>query len=63
MLVAYADDATLLVVASSPDMKSVISESLNGDLAKISKWRRLWGTKMNPSKTQRLIVWVHSMEI
>ena len=38
MLPAYADDATLLAVVPSPDMRSVVSDSLNGDLAKISEW-------------------------
>ena len=56
MLVAYADDATLLAVVPSPDMRSVISDSLNRDLAKISEWCRLWGMKMNPNKTQSMIV-------
>ena len=51
MLVAYADDATLLAIVPSPDMRSVISNSLNWDLAKISEWCKLWGMKMNPSKT------------
>ena len=56
MLVAYADDATLLAVVPSPDMRSVISDSLNRDLAKISNWCRLWGIKMNPNKAQSMIV-------
>ena len=56
MLVAYADDATLLAVVPSPDMRSVISDSLNRDLAKISEWCKLWGMKMNPNKTQSMIV-------
>ena len=56
MLVSYADDATLLAVVPSPDMRSVISDSLNRDLAKISEWCRLWGMKMNPNKTQSMIV-------
>ena len=56
MLVAYADDVTLLAVVLSPDMRSVISDSLNRDLAKISEWCRLWGMKMNPNKTQSMIV-------
>ena len=42
MLVAYADDATLLAVVPSSDMKSVILDSLNRDLVKISE-------KMDPS--------------
>ena len=56
MLVAYADDATLLAVVPSSDKRSVISESLNRDLAKISEWCRMWGMKMNPNKTQSMIV-------
>ena len=56
MLLAYADDATLLAVVPSPDTRSVISNSLNRDLAKISEWCRLWGMKMNPNKTQSMIV-------
>ena len=55
-LVAYADDATLLAVVPSPNMRSVISESVNRDLARISAWCKLWGMKMNPSKTQSMIV-------
>ena len=37
-------------------MRYVISDSLNRDLAKISEWCKLWGMKMNPSKTQSMIV-------
>ena len=33
-----------------------MSESLNRDLAKISAWCSLWGMKLNPSKTQSMIV-------
>ena len=51
MFVPYADDATLLAVVPSPDMRSVISDSLNRDLAKIREWCKLWGMKMNPNKT------------
>ena len=49
---AYADDATLFASVPSPHMKSFIAESLNRDLAKISARCKLWGTKMNPTKTQ-----------
>ena len=34
MLVAYPDDGTLLAVETSPDMRSVISDLLNRDIAK-----------------------------
>ena len=56
ILVAYANEVTLLTVVPSPDMWSVISNSLNGNLAKISEWCGLWGMKMNPNKTQSMIV-------
>ena len=55
-LVAYADDATLLAVVPSPDMRPSVSESLNRDLAKINEWCKWWGMKMNPRKTLSMIV-------
>ena len=55
-LVAYADDATLLAVIPSPDERQLVSDSLNRDLTKISEWCRLWGMKLNPTKTQSMIV-------
>ena len=53
---AYADDATLLAVVPSLEMRCSIADSLNRDLAKISVWCKLWGMKMNPNKTQSMIV-------
>ena len=55
-LVAYADDATLIAPVTSPLMRPVVAESLNRDLAKISAWCKMWGMKMNPTKTQCMIV-------
>ena len=55
-LVAYADDATLVSVVPSPDQRPLVSESLNRDLAQISDWCKLWGMKLNATKTQSLIV-------
>ena len=55
-LVAYADDATLLAVIPSPDQRLLVAESLNRDLAKIYDWCSLWGMKLNPNKTQSMIV-------
>ena len=37
-------------------MGSVISDSLSRGLAEISEWRRVWGMKINPNKTQSMIV-------
>ena len=49
--IAYADDATLSESVPSPHMRLFIAESLNRDLAEISAWCKLWGMKMNPTKT------------
>ena len=56
LLVSYADDATLLAVVPSPAMRTEVSDSLNRDLLKISSWCKNWGMKMNPTKTQSMIV-------
>ena len=56
MLVSYADDATLLARIPSPNMRSDVTESLNRDLSKISTWCNLWGMRLNPNKTQSMIV-------
>ena len=56
MLVSYADDATLLARIPSPNMRSDVTESLNRDLSKISIWCNLWGMRLNPNKTQSMIV-------
>ena len=56
MIVSYADDATLLACIPSTNMRSDVAESLNTDLSKISTWCNLWGTKLNPNKTQSMIV-------
>ena len=54
--VSYADDATLLAHIPSPNKRSYVTESLNRDLSKISTWCNLWGVKLNPKKTQSIIV-------
>ena len=55
-LTAYADDATLIAVIPSPDERQLVSESMNRDLSKINDWCKLWGMKLNPNKTQSMIV-------
>ena len=37
-------------------MRPFIAHSLNRNLAKINTWCKLWGMKMNPTKTQCMIV-------
>ena len=54
-LVAYADDATLIVVIPSPYHRHLVSESLNRDLAKIYDWCSLWGMKLNANKMQSMM--------
>ena len=56
MLVSYAADATLLARIPSPNMRSDVTESLNRGLSKISTWCNLWGMRLNPNKTQSMIV-------
>ena len=56
VLVSYTDDATLLACILSPNMRSDVTESLNRDLSKISAWCSLWGMRLNPKKTQSMIV-------
>ena len=56
MLVSYADNATLLACIPSPNMRSDVTESLNRDPSKISTWCSLWGMRLNPNKTQGMIV-------
>ena len=56
MLVSYADDATLLAHIPSPNMRSDVTESLNIVPGKISTWCNLWGMRLNPNKTQSMIV-------
>ena len=55
-LVSHADDATLLVCIPTPNMTSDVTESLNGDQSMISTWSNLWGLRLNPNKTQSMIV-------
>ena len=55
-LVVYADDTTLYSAVDSPRERAAVARSLNGDLAKIQSWCQQWGMKLNPSKTQSIIV-------
>ena len=56
IFVSYADDATLLAHITSPNIRSDVTESLNRDLNKICTWCNLWGMRLNPNKTQGMIV-------
>ena len=55
-LVAYADDATLAACIDSPNLRSHVADSLNRDLTRINDWCKLWGMKLNPQKTQSMII-------
>ena len=54
--VAYADDSTHFASVPFLLMGPVVAKSLNGDLAKISAWCKLWSMKMNPTKTHCMTV-------
>ena len=56
MPVSYADDATPLAHIPPPNMRYDVTESLNRDLGKISTWCNLWDMRLNPNKTQSMIV-------
>ena len=56
MLLSYADDATLLARIPSPNVRSDVTESFNRDLSEISTLCNLWGMRLNPNKTQNMIV-------
>ena len=40
----------------SPNTRSDVAESLNRDQSKICTWCNFWGMKLNPNKTQSMIV-------
>ena len=55
-LIAYADDTTLYAPIVSPMNRSGVAESLNRDLIKIEAWCAIWGMRLNPNKSQSIIV-------
>ena len=55
-LISYADDTTLYSLINSPNDRVMVADSLNRDLHKIYIWCQIWGMKLNPSKTQSIIV-------
>ena len=55
-LYGYADDFTLVAVVPSLDERVAVSESMNGDLNRVSVWCYLWGMKLNARKTKTMIV-------
>ena len=55
-LIGYADDSTLIAVASSPGLRVAVTESLSRDFVKVNEWCDLWRMKLNASKTKTMIV-------
>ena len=55
-LMAYADDTTLYSIVESPHDRAAVADSINRDLSKIQLWCQDWGMKLNPIKTQSIIV-------
>ena len=55
-LVALLPRIRIGMVSPSPAEIQLVCESLNRDLAKISSWCSTWGMKLNPRKTQSMII-------
>ena len=55
-LYGYADDSSLVAVVPSSGVRVAVSESMNGDLNRVSVWCNLWGMKLNASKTKTIII-------
>ena len=49
MMIGYADNSTLIVVAPSPGVGVAVAESLISDLGRVSEWCDLWMMKLNAS--------------
>lgn len=55
-IISYADDTTIFSSIPSPHHRDLIAASLNRDLARITSWCEQWGMKLNPKKTQSLLI-------
>ena len=55
-MVAYADDTTLFAPIVSPQDRPRVAEMLERDLLKIQSWCKIWGMRLNPSKSRSLVV-------
>ena len=53
-LISYANDSTLMAVASSPSVRVTVVESLIRDLSRVSECCDLWGMMINSSKTKTM---------
>ena len=54
-LIGHANDSTLITVVPST-VRVTVTESLNHDLDKVSKWCDLHGMKLDASKTETVTV-------
>ena len=55
-LYSTADDSTLVAVVPSPGERVAVTDSMKGDLNRVSVWCDLCGMKLNASKTKPMIV-------
>ena len=55
-LIGYADDHTLVADIRTPQQRNLAAQSLNRDMERIHEWCHRWGMKLNPSKTQTLLI-------
>ncbi|KAK3890477.1 hypothetical protein Pcinc_005557 [Petrolisthes cinctipes] len=55
-MVAYADDTTLFAAIPSPQDRQRVADLISRDVSRIQAWCDRWGMKLNPSKSQKLII-------
>ena len=55
-LYGCADESTLVAVVPSPAERVAVTESMNRDQYRVSVWCKLWGMKLNSSKTKTMVV-------
>ena len=55
-VISYADDTTFYAMIDPPADRISFVESLNRDMRRVHSWCQFWGMKLNPTKTQSIIV-------
>ena len=55
-MVSYADDTYLFAPIPSPNDRQRVADMIGRDIARIQSWCNRWGMKLNPSKSNSLVV-------
>ena len=55
-LIGYADDLNLMTFVPSPGVRVTVAKSMIRDLGMVCQRWKLWGIKLNGSKTKTMIV-------